>query len=86
VIRDTGDRSTDGRWDNHLLPPQNGDGKKKESGTRRCLSIITLAMAYSSACLSGRAARDDILKIRERAARRGDLFRKHAELYASDKT
>lgn len=43
-------------------------------------------MAYLSACLPARAARDDILKIRERATRHGDLFRKHAELYASGKT
>lgn len=81
VIRDTGDGSTGGRWDKPSSQNRGRETKKKRDVSPSSRS----AMAYPS-CLFTRTARDDILKIRERATRRGDLFRKHMELYASGKT
>lgn len=69
-----------------LLLPKRGGGRRETRKKKRDVSPSSRsAMAYPS-CLFTRTARDDILKIRERATRRGDLFRKHAELYASGKT
>lgn len=84
VIRDTGDTRDGTGPPYHPKMEEGGEKKKREKEThesaptslhRRAPAIACIHPSiHPFACLPARAARDDILKIRERATRRGGSF------------